>query len=187
MNKKNLHFSILFLSFFLFLTACSKTLFEPVQDKSTLSIESAIVYKVGGVQPVARSRFFLLDKSAEDILKSANLKPQSDTMDRALAVARKQGMNPDIISYLNYLKFAFKSPEDYSEYFAKFYSEIEKHTIKSDLTDLQGKLQFEEIQPNNYFIFGIAETRSGFAIWDFPIKIEEKKQSIILDQNNATE
>lgn len=186
MNKITLLFpALIFTLTIAFFIGCSSSPLKPVQSKSTLNIEAAIVYKMDGVQPVARSRFYLLDKSAEEILRSANLKPQSDTLDKMWETARKRGLDPNSLLHLDLLKLALKTPKDFPEYFVKLNAEIEKHTIKSDLTDLQGKTQFNEIESNRYFIFGMAETRGGYVVWDLPIEIKDEKQAIILDQNNA--
>ncbi len=171
MNKTALQFPVFVLLIFLFFTACSNTPVKPVKNKSTLNLESAIIYKVGGVQPIARVKFYLLDKSAEEILKSANLKPQSEQLDRIQKIAEKQGKNLDTLKYVDWLSFALDNPKQYADYFTNLTSELEKHTVKTVTTDLQGKAKIEELEPKNYYIFGMTETRSGNAIWDLPIEI----------------
>ena len=166
-------------------TACLNSPLKLVQSKSTLSVEAAIIYKMGGVQPVARTKFYLLNRSAEEILKSANLKPQPEELARYRKVAEKARIDFDQFGYLQLLGFALQFADRNTAYLSDVTLKINAHIVKSEMTDLQGKTQFEEIEPGKYYIFGTAETRNGAAIWDLPIEIKDEKQSVILDQNNA--
>lgn len=168
----------------IFLASCSNsTVKQPTQ--STLSMEAAIIYKMDGVKPIARGTFYLLDSSAEEILKSANLKPQSKNLDRILKLGQERGMPTDTLTYLDFLKIAYDSPKEYGSYLLQVTNEMKKRNVKTVMTDLQGKAQFEGIERKTYYIFGTAQTRGGSAIWNLPIEVKEEKQSIILDQNNA--
>ncbi|MDQ3747919.1 MAG: hypothetical protein M3367_02720 [Acidobacteriota bacterium] len=46
---------------------------KTVQAKTFLNFEGALIYKVGGVQPLARQEFYLLDNSAESVLANSGV------------------------------------------------------------------------------------------------------------------
>ncbi len=151
----------------------------------TLEIQSAIIYKVGGVQPVANTTFHLLDKSAEEIIQSAGIKPKSKEFQGLWNEMKRTGRQPEKLSALFWFNNALVYPEMFGDYLPKAITEIKKHAVKSINTDLQGKAKFEGLERKQYFLFGSTETRGGSSIWNLPIEINDEKKSIILDQNNA--
>ena len=178
----------------LFTIACNKTELEANKTVSNskpsavLEIESALIYKYGGVQPNARTSFYLLDKSAKEILKSAAVMPQGEKFEQTKAALAKQGQNIEDANPLFWIKIASKYPDYFPGFLPKALSEIKKHIVKSTTTDLQGKAKFEGLEYGRYYIYGTVEARDGWAvIWDLPIEIKDEKQSLILDQNNALE
>lgn len=136
-----------------------------------LSIEAALVYNYGGAQPVARSTFYLLDKSAETILQEAGLQ----RFDSGL-------------SYLNNYAFALKGSglkAEWTSYAIKGQGAIKAHIITEFKTDFSGKGSIELAKTGEYWLFGLEQTRKGHAIWDLPITVVEGANKITLDQNNA--
>ncbi len=62
---------------------------------------------------------------------------------------------------------------------------IKEHTKYSATTDLKGKATFANVRPDTYYIFGLTETRGGYAAWNFRITLKEGANSQILDTRNA--
>ena len=139
---------------------------EPVAPSTgTLAIEAGIIYKAGGNQPVGRTEFRLLDSDLESLISAAGLRADRG-IDLVSTWGIKRRYSPDAI-------------------LLQIEESIRKHTIQSVTTDFNGKAQFENIQPGKYFVYGLTETRRGFAIWSVPIEIKAGQNSLLLDQNNA--
>lgn len=138
--------------------------------KTSLSIEAAVIYSVGGAQPVARTDFALLDKSLDDILTDAGLTPmQGVTLADSFGFALKgSGLTTAYTSFAN-----------------RAVEAIKPHIKYQTVTDFTGKGKFDDIAPGNYWIFGATQTRKGFAIWSLPVVVKNGESQAALDQNNA--
>ncbi|CAN5786516.1 hypothetical protein BH18ACI4_BH18ACI4_15560 [soil metagenome] len=64
---------------------------------------------------------------------------------------------------------------------------LKNHVIASGTTDFNGNLLFTGLPSNKrIYIFGIAQTRGGWAIWDLWYEIPANQMwSAVLDQKNA--
>lgn len=127
----------------------------------SLKIEAGIAYKLGGVQPVARTAFVLLD--ANPIPELVKLPP---AYTRGLANAAEE--------------MALRCGKDMPDAMAV----IQKHTRYSVTTGFDGKAEFAGVRPGKYWVFGATETRSGCAFWLREIELT-KSENMALDQNNA--
>jgi len=169
--------TILFPAFILtitvaFHTACSSSLLKPFQSKSALNLEAAIVYKMGGVQPIARQEFYLLDRDLNEIFKE-----QGEVQAKSLGgVARKRyyELNDLVYPVVNRNEFASLTNDVIPKYV--------KYRIQ---TDFQGKAQLKDINPGRYYLYGNSETRGGRAVWNLQVDLKTGENSIVLDQNNA--
>lgn len=142
---------------------------QPSPNATKLSFEAAIVYRMGGAQPVARTNFVLLDKSLDDILRESGI-----TVDRGLTYASAYG-------------FAVRFPDtkDAKKYLPTIQQLISQHTVSSTTSDFSGKGQFIDIKPGSYWILAVSQTRGGFAVWNLPVTVKEGENTVTLDQNNA--
>lgn len=138
---------------------------EKLSSNKTIQIKAAIIYKMGGVQPVARTKFYLLNKSLAEIKKDVKGNSEPEEI---------PGMP------LNY-KSSYMRWLDSKEVQAA----IEPHIVKTLTTDFEGTGKFEDVPAGTYYIFGVTETRGGFALWDTKIDTNSIKDTILLDQNNA--
>ena len=139
-------------------TGCSKS----------ITVKAAIVYKMGGAQPIARAPFYLLDDSLDNILSNAGFKAESS--DGSVTFAFEYGMAATYHSE--------------SEQFKKMQAAIQPHIVKTASTDFDGTAKFDRVKAGIYYIVGVAETRGGFAVWNLKV---EAGESVILDQNNAAD
>ncbi|HKR13802.1 MAG TPA: prealbumin-like fold domain-containing protein [Pyrinomonadaceae bacterium] len=131
----------------------------------TLAMEAGIIYKSGGNQPVGRTEFRLLDADLESLISGAGLRA-----DRGI----------DLVS-----TWAIKRRYNADATLLQIEEAIKQHTVQSVTTDFNGKAQFDNLPPAKYFVYGITETRRGFAVWSVPVEIKAGQNSVVLDQNNA--
>lgn len=139
------------------LVACKQ---EP--EQYDLKMKAAIVYQMGGVQPVARTTFYLLDKDVMDIGSEAQF------FGRWSGTKEYEIVQEFISAPLN----------------SKLIPAVKEHTIKTAETDFEGNATFEKLPRGTYYIFCIAKTRGGYVAWSNKATTDEKK-TILLDQNNA--
>jgi hypothetical protein len=138
---------------------------EPI---ASLSLEAALVYSYGGVQPVAREKFYLLDDDLNKILSKAGVKA-------------REGLSPS-----HSLGFAVAYPEVEAETLRKSLAAIRPHILYTLTTDFQGKGKFEGVKVNSYYLFGVTKTRRAFALWNMKLNVKEGQNEIVLDGNNVT-
>ncbi len=136
-----------------------------------LSIEAAIVYSYGGVQPVARTEFMLFVENP-DVLLAEISKP--DENGRQLNTTNLFGSVGGNI-YVN-----GRGDEGQVAY-----KHLIQKRVQSVTTDFTGKATFKPVIPGQYYIFGVTATRGGVAVWNIPIQIEIGENSLTVDQNNA--
>ena len=140
---------------------------SPTPAGAIVRIEAAIIYIMGGAQPIAREKIYLLDKDLAEILYDAGLEPSGD------------------LSIISNLGFAVKYPSQRPGFYTTAMKSIRKHIRYSTMTDFQGKTRFPNVAPDSYYLFAISNTRGGFAIWNLKTKIGTENKTIFLDNNNA--
>lgn len=151
------------------LTTCNQT---PTVKTSVVNLEAAIVYKMGGVQPVARQEFYLLEKDLDDIFKE-----QGEIQTTVFG----GGMTK---RYYNLKDLVY--PVVYKDAFDSLTNNVIPRYAKYKLqTDFQGKAQLKDVTPGTYYLYGNIETRGGRAVWNLKVDLKTGENSIVLDQNNA--
>jgi hypothetical protein len=121
------------------------------------------------VQPVARSTFYLLDKSVTDIMTEAGLQP-----DAGLNLTETLGM-----AYFGRRRTVR------AEYLAKVIDAIKPHTKAETTTDFNGAGQFPPVPFGNYVVFAVAEVGRNTVVWNATVELKTVTMSVALDQNNA--
>lgn len=122
-------------------------------DKGIVKIDAKVTTKNGSVQSVKNEKIYLLDKDIEAILNEAELEPI------------------EYNSLINSFGLSVMYPERYSEFNREALDAIKKHIKYSSLTDVAGKASLNEVKPDNYYLFGITKSKTGFAIWNAPVNI----------------
>jgi hypothetical protein len=140
----------------------------PPPETGDVEIEAALVYKVGGAQPVARTTFYLLNESFDGVVEEAGV-----------------GMAVESMGAVDSYAFAARHPESHPGYADAVGIILRRHVRFTAKTDFQGKTRFEKIPPGRYWIFGITETRAGHAGWNVPVTVKAGSQKVILDGENA--
>jgi hypothetical protein len=148
---------------------------NPAAYQSTngsLAIQAGIVYKVGGPQPVARTDFVILDGDPIAIIEGAGIQGKKP------ALAPRMGI-------LESLLFMQMGNPWYDG--ARAVQLLASHVIAKGTTDFNGNLVFTNLPAGRrVYIFGIAQTRGGWAVWDLWYEIPPGQTwSAVLDQKNA--
>lgn len=138
-------------------------------DRGTVSLEVKISQPKGGTTPVTEEKFYLLDKSLEAILREADLQP----------VAGQNLVNSFGLSVLY--------PTRFSEFRKKALDAINDHIEYETLTDASGKAKISDIKPDNYYLFGITTSKSGFSVWSSPVTVTPGENPLVLPANAMTE
>lgn len=150
--------------------------------KSTINIEAGLVYRSGDVVPVSRTKFYLLSASAGEILNTAELKEMLLNDAKKNSPSLVSGVqNPNAERLLVSLSFSTLYPT-YADAGFKAIAAAKQFEVTSDF---QGKATFADIPKGIYYLFAIAQTRKGSAIWDLEVNANEATVNVILDQNNA--
>lgn len=122
-------------------------------DKGIVKIEAKVAAKNGNIQTVKNEKFYLLDKDVESILREADLEPI------------------EYNSLMNSFGLSVMYPDRYADFNREALEAIKKHIKYSGLTDAAGKASLKDIKPDDYYLFGITKSKTGFAIWSAPVNI----------------
>jgi hypothetical protein len=138
-------------------------------DKGTVSLEAKIATASGSTQPVRAERFYLLNKDLDSILSDASIDDETG-----------QGLS-------NAFGLSIVYPDKYGDTKQKALAAIGKHTVYKTQTDASGKAQIKGVKPDNYYLFGITKTKTGFAIWSSPVTIQAGDNSLVLPAAQMTD
>jgi hypothetical protein len=141
---------------------------------STPSIATAsLAIQVGGPQPVARTVFLILDDDPITIVTNAGI----------------QGKKPGLAPRMGILEsFLYKEMGNRWNDGERALAVLKKHVIAGGTTDFNGTLLLTGLPANKrIYLFGIAQTRGRWAVWDlwYEIPAGQGQVSGVLDQNNA--
>jgi hypothetical protein len=157
MRKLTLKLAVLSLLTF----ACSCSLLGP--STASLQVEAQIIYKVGGPQPVARDTFLLLDTDVDKL-------PETQE-------SLKASRGDLLIDRLKRIDFFLNDGK----------SILERHKVQSGQTDFKGQITFENVKPGDYWVFGIAETRTDMRpmIWNVKTTVKPGENKLVLSNDNS--
>lgn len=122
-----------------------------------------------GPQPVRSARFYLLDKDLESILREARVEPIEGN------------------SFTASMGLAAVFPDRYGEFQRAAMRAIERHIKYSGTTDSTGNASLSNVDPDQYYIFGVTRIGRGFAMWDAPVSIIAGENVLNLSPPNVTE
>jgi hypothetical protein len=139
---------------------------------ASLAIQAGIVYKIGAPQAVARTAFLILDDDPIKIVTNAGIQGKKPW------AAPRMG----ILESLLFMNMGGQWNDG-----AAALAALKRHVVASGTTDFNGTLLFTGLPANKrIYIFGIAQTRGGWAVWDLWYEIPAGQVwAGVLDQNNA--
>jgi hypothetical protein len=145
------------------------------KTESTLSFDTGIVFRSGDIKPVARTDFYLLDKSLIQILLDGRFKNSSGEV-----IQKKEQIYYYFArSYSGYNIFDF-----YTDMFNQATALIKPHLVQSVKTDFAGKATFKSIPTGKYYLMGYCGMSKNYMVWNVEIDITPGNNSLTLDQNN---
>lgn len=122
-------------------------------NKGTVQIAAKVVSQNGSPTPVKNEKFYLLDKSLEEILDDAGLEPIEGN------------------SLTNSLGLAVMFPDRYGSFRQKAMAAINAKIEYSGTTDSTGTAKLSGVDPGSYYLFGVTKTGKGFAMWSSPVSV----------------
>ena len=153
---------------------------KPVEQKQrerNIPIKVAIIYNLGGPQAVARERFYLLSKDASQLWKEAGLLNAEKLRVPSMT---KQPSEESVFRFffsLDMYRVGEGKP-------SQFEDAVKPFIVKTVDTDFEGDATFENVPDGVYYIYGVTETRSGYAVWNYKVSTQENK-TVLLDNKNA--
>ena len=137
-----------------------------------LLIEAAIVYSLGGPQPVAREDFLLLKKDASEILREVGVTGDNP-----------QNQMQNLTGSMVLVRFDKKAEERMNAVNAAIQSQV-AHKV---MTGFDGKAQIDNLPVGSiFYVYAVTPTRgSGYCIWNLKTEIKAGDNHLILDQKNA--
>ncbi len=140
-------------------------------ERGTVKITARVMMprSTGAPQPVRSTRFYLLDKDLDAILREARIEPiEGNTFAASLGLAAV-------------------FPDRYGDFQREAMRAIAKHAKYTGTTDSSGSANVSNVDPDNYYIFGITKIGRGFAMWDAPVNIIAGENVLNLSPPNVTE
>lgn len=122
-------------------------------DKGSVRIAAKVVSQSGSPSAVRNEKFYLLEKSLEEILDDAGLEPIEGN------------------SLTNSLGLAVMFPERFGDFRQKAMAAINSKIEYSGTTDTSGNAKLSGVEPGSYYLFGITKTGKGFAMWSSPVSV----------------
>lgn len=150
-------------------TQVDQPLPTPVPNKAVVKVSAKVFTKNGNTRPVAKEKFYLLDKDLDTILSEANINDEEG-----------QGLK-------NAFALSIVNPGKYRETNQKALAAIKKHIVYSTVTDSQGNAEIKSVKPDNYYLFAISATANSYAIWDSQITIQIGENELMLEPQTLTE
>lgn len=139
-----------------------------VPQAGTVVIDAKVATRSGSTQAARNTRFYLLDKDIESILSEADLEPiegQSLTNSLAIATADRQR---------------------YGDFYRAAMSALNEHIKYAGSTDTSGKAQLGSVKPDRYYLFGVAQTGEGFAMWNSAVSVVAGDNAVNLTPQQLT-
>ncbi len=120
-------------------------------------------------QPVRSTKFYLLDRDLETILAEANVRPiEGNTLSASMGLA---AVFPD--RFGDFQRAAMRA--------------IARHVKYTGTTDSSGNANLSNVEPQQYYLFGITRVGRGFAMWEAPVSIIAGENVLNLSPQNVTE
>lgn len=141
----------------------------PQDRKGTVVIQAKVASERGTPRAAQNTRFFLLDEQIESILSEAELEPiEGQTLTNSLALAiADQGQ--------------------YGDFYRKAMSALKEHIKYTGSTDSSGKAQLGSVEPDTYYLFGVARTSEGFAMWSSMVSVISGENAVNLTPQPLTQ
>ncbi|MFN2500538.1 MAG: zinc-ribbon domain-containing protein [Pyrinomonadaceae bacterium] len=138
-------------------------------ERGTVIINARVTPARGSVQTVRNTKFYLLDKDLETILREARIEPIEGN------------------SLAGSLGLAAVFPDRYGDFQRSAMRAISAHVKYSGTTGGDGSANLTGIPPDSYYLFGVTRFGRGFAMWNAPVSVIGGQNILNLSPQNITE
>ncbi len=130
---------------------------------ASLQVEAQIIYNVGGPQPVARETLLLLDTDVDKL-------PEAQA-------GLRDARGDLLVDQLKRIYFFLDKGKNL----------LERHKVQSGQTDFKGQVTFDNLKPGDYWVFGIAQTRTEARpmIWNVKTTVKPGINKLALSNDNS--
>ncbi len=140
-----------------------------VPTSGTVLIDAKVSTRNGSTQGARNTRFYLLDKDLETILSDADIEPiEGQSMANSLALATADQAR-------------------YGDFYRQAMSALKEHIKYTGSTDGAGKAQLGSVKPDMYYLFGVARTGEGFAMWNSSVSVIAGDNAVNLTPQQLTQ
>jgi hypothetical protein len=140
-----------------------------VPSSGTVRIDAKVATRNGSTQGARNTRFYLLDKSLDEILSDADLEPIEGQ------------------SLANSLALATADQARYAEFYQAAMRALKEHIRYTGSTDGAGKAQLGSVKPDMYYLFGVVRTGEGFAMWNSSVSVIAGDNAVNLSPAQLTQ
>ena len=148
-------------------TSTSNTTTNVVQSTTgNLEIKATVAGRTGSTQPVRQEKFYLLNKSLDEILSRANIEPEEGDLASTCAAA--------VIDPAR------------RETRQKCLAAINPHIVYRVTTDAGGKGTFKDVKPDSYYVFGVTKVGTdSYAIWNTTVTVNPGENLLNLNGSGS--
>jgi preprotein translocase subunit YajC len=148
-------------------TSTSNTTTNVVQPSTgNLEIKATVAGRTGSTQPVRQEKFYLLNKSLDEILSRANIEPEEGDLASTCAAA--------VIDPAR------------RETRQKCLAAINPHIVYRVTTDAGGKGTFKDVKPDSYYVFGVTKVGTdSYAIWNTTVTVNPGENLLNLNGSGS--
>lgn len=137
--------------------------------KGTAVVNAKVSLPNGSTQAARNTKFYLLEKDLETILREAQVEPiEGNSLAASLGLAAVY-------------------PEKYGEFQRRAMRAVVAKAKFSGTTGANGSAGLSGISPDSYTLFAITRIGRGFALWNSPITISAGENVLNLSPQNVTE
>lgn len=148
-------------------------------SSSSLSIQAGVIMKSGQVNPVARATFYLLPKSATEIIMTR------DNYNLWAGDLSRFGTRTPFEKWSLYEAGLYMTSSVAPNYARAAVEALSTNALQTMVTGFDGIGRFEKRFPaGEYYVFGVTKVGNSTAIWNVKVNVPAGDRSIILDNNN---
>lgn len=141
----------------------------PAETRGMVVVNAKVRTANGQTRPVRNEKFYLLDKDLETILSEADLEPIEGQ------------------SLSNSFGLSVTFPDRFGDFQRRALAAIRPHIKHSATSDGSGKASFGNIEPDNYYLFGVTKGERSFALWSSPVSIRAGQNVLELSPQQLTD
>lgn len=141
----------------------------PAPSKGTVVLNAKAATNAGSTRPVSGTKFYLLEEDVETVLREARVEPiEGNTLTASLGLA---AVYPNL--YGDFQRAAMRAIAANAKY--------------SGTTNGSGGASLSGVEPDGYYLFGVARIGRGFALWNSPVSVIAGDNTLNLSPQSITE